>query len=217
MTKAAPLPAYLIQKFQGWKSSKFAEQNALYKHLADEGQKPPAMVISCCDSRVNPTALFDTDPGEFFIHRNIANFVPPYSMTGDNHGTSAALEYAVTSLGVSHIIVIGHSACGGVNGCYQMCSGKAPQLEKSTSFVGRWIDLLRPAFERVKHLDSEEKQIAALELEGILLSLENLMGFPFVKQGVENGTLTLHGLWNDIGAGELYCYDEKSGKFEQLT
>ena len=217
MTKAAPLPAYLLQKFQGWKTSKFAEKKALYKHLADEGQKPPAMVISCCDSRVNPTALFEADPGEFFIHRNIANFVPPYSLTGDNHGTSAAIEYAITSLGVSHIIVLGHSACGGVNGCYQMCAGKAPALEDSTSFVGRWINLLRPAFERVKHLETEEQQIAALEREGILLSLENLMSFPFVKQAVENNTLTLHGLWNDIGEGDLYSYNEKTAEFERLT
>ena len=102
MTNAAPLPAYLIQRFQGWKAGKFVENNFLYKRLAEEGQHPPAMVISCCDSRVNVTALFEADPGEFFIHRNVANLVPPFSPTGDYHGTSAAIEYAVTSLGVAH-------------------------------------------------------------------------------------------------------------------
>ena len=174
------------------------------------------MVIACCDSRVNVTALFEADPGEFFIHRNVANLVPPFSPTGDYHGTSAAIEYAVTSLGVAHIIVLGHSGCGGVNGCHAMCTGKAPELEESTSFVGRWIDILRPGFERVKHLETEEMQIAALEREGVLVSLENLMSFPFVKHAVENDTLSLHGLWNDIGEGDLYFYNTKIKKFEPV-
>ena len=217
MTNATPLPAYLIQRFQGWKATKFVENKVWYKHLAEEGQHPRAMVISCCDSRVHVTAMFGSDTGEFFIHRNVANLVPPYSPTGDYHGTSAAVEYAVTSLGVAHIIVLGHSGCGGVKGCHQMCSGKAPQLEESTSFVGRWMDILRPGFERVKHMDTEEQQIAALEREGVLVSLENLMSFPFVKHAVENDTLSLHGLWNDIGEGDLYFYNEKSGEFEQVT
>ena len=216
MTNAAPLPAFLTRRFQGWKATKFVESNFLYKRLAEEGQHPPAMVISCCDSRVNVTALFEADPGEFFIHRNVANLVPPFSPTGDYHGTSAAIEYAVTSLGVAHIIVLGHSGCGGVNGCHAMCSGKAPELEKNTSFVGRWMDILRPGFERVKHLETEEMQIAALEREGVLVSLENLMSFPFVKQAVENDTLSLHGLWNDIGEGDLYFYNTKSNKFEPV-
>ena len=217
MTNAAPLPAYLIQRFQGWKATKFVENKVWYKHLAEEGQHPRAMVISCCDSRVHVTEMFGSDTGEFFIHRNVANLVPPYSPTGDYHGTSAAVEYAVTSLGVAHIIVLGHSGCGGVNGCHQMCSGKAPELEESTSFVGRWMDILRPGFERIKHLDTEEKQIAALEREGVLVSLENLMSFPFIKQAVENDTLSLHGLWNDIGEGDLYFYNVKSDNFEQVT
>ena len=217
MTNATPLPAYLIQRFQGWKATKFVENKVWYKHLAEEGQHPRAMVISCCDSRVHVTAMFGSDTGEFFIHRNVANLVPPYSPTGDYHGTSAAVEYAVTSLGVAHIIVLGHSGCGGVKGCHQMCSGKAPQLEESTSFVGRWMDILRPGFERVKHMDTEEQQIAALEREGVLVSLENLMSFPFVKHAVENDTLSLHGLWNDIGEGDLYFFNEKSGEFEQVT
>jgi carbonic anhydrase len=97
-----------------------------------------------------------------------------------------------------------------------MCSGKAPELEKNTSFVGRWMDILRPGFERVKHLETEEMQIAALEREGVLVSLENLMSFPFVKQAVENDTLSLHGLWNDIGEGDLYVYNTKSKKFEPV-
>jgi carbonic anhydrase len=97
------------------------------------------MVISCCDSRVHVTSIFGADEGEFFIHRNIANLVPPYNPDGEYHGTSAAVEYAVTSLGVAHIVVLGHSNCGGVKGCHDMCSA-TPRLERNPpSSAAGWI------------------------------------------------------------------------------
>jgi carbonic anhydrase len=174
------------------------------------------MVISCCDSRVHVTAIFGSDTGEFFIHRNIANLVPPYQPDGGHHGTSAAVEYAVTTLKVAHIVVLGHSNCGGVSGCYEMCSGGAPELEQSSSFVGRWMDILRPGYERVKHLGSREEQIAALEREGVLVSLENLMSFPFVREAVEGETLSIHGLWTDIGDGSLFCFDQEDATWRTV-
>lgn len=204
---AAPLPEYLVQRYQGWKATKFVENKVWYKHLAEDGQHPRAMVISCCDSRVHVTAIFGSDTGEFFIHRNIANLVPPYSPDGDHHGTSAAVEYAVNTLKVAHIVVLGHSNCGGVNGCFQMCSGAAPELEEKTSFVGRWMDILRPGYDRIAGKGSDEEQIRALEREGVVVSLENLMSFPFIREQVEAESLSLHGLWNDIGEGSLLFYD----------
>ncbi len=105
MNAAKPLPAYLIQRYQGWKATTYSDNRAWYKRLANEGQRPRAMVISCCDSRVHVTSIFGADQGEFFIHRNIANLVPPYEPDGDHHGTSAAVEYAVTALNVAHLIV----------------------------------------------------------------------------------------------------------------
>lgn len=207
-----PLPSSLVQRYQGWKATTYSENASWYRRLASEGQHPRAMVISCCDSRVHVTAIFGADHGEFFIHRNVANLVPPYEPDGDHHGTSAAVEYAVTALKVAHVIVLGHSSCGGVQGCHDMCSGKSPELEKKTSFVGRWMDILRPGYDKVKGLP-EEEQVRALEREAVLVSLSNLMTFPFVKEAVEAGTLTLHGLWTDIGEGGLEYYDETTGKF----
>ena len=207
MTSNTPLPAYLVQRYKGWKATKYVENKVWYKHLAEDGQHPRAMVISCCDSRVHVTAIFGSDTGEFFIHRNIANLVPPFSPSGDHHGTSAAVEYAVTTLKVAHIIVLGHSHCGGVNGCYKMCSGAAPELEQDSSFVGRWMDILRPGYDRIKDIKGEEEQLRALERQGVLVSMENLMTFPFVRNAVENETLSIHGLWNDIGEGDLYYCD----------
>lgn len=197
-----PLPGYLVQRFHGWKATAYAENRIWYRRLAEDGQRPRAMVISCCDSRVHVTSIFGADQGEFFIHRNIANLVPPYEPDGEAHGTSAAIEFAVLSLKVAHLIVLGHSGCGGVKGCHDMCSGKAPELEEKTSFVGRWMDILRPGYKRIDMLPADE-QVRALERQAVIVSLENLMTFPFVRNAVEAGEMSLHGLWTDTGEGEL--------------
>ncbi|OWU85798.1 carbonic anhydrase [Oceanicola sp. 22II-s10i] len=213
MEFAKPLPAYLAKRYRGWKATAFAENRAWYRHLADEGQHPRAMIISCCDSRVHVTAIFGADQGEFFIHRNIANLVPPYEPDGKQHGTSAAVEYAVTALKVAHIVIVGHSNCGGVQGCLDMCTGHAPALEDKSSFVGRWMDLLRPGYDRIKDIEGTDAQRRALEKQAILVSLDNLMTFPFVAEAVKADKLTLHGLWNDIGEGGLEEFDAATGKF----
>lgn len=216
MQHAKALPKYLVQRYQGWKATQYAENAAWYQRLATEGQRPRAMVISCCDSRVHVTSIFGADSGEFFIHRNIANLVPPYAPDGDHHGTSAAVEYAVNALKVAHLIVLGHSRCGGVQGCIDMCQGKAPELEKPNSFVGRWMDILRPGYEAVKDIEEGETQARALEQRSVVISLENLMTFPFVSEKVEAGDLSLHGLWTEIGEGALEEYDPASNRFRTI-
>jgi len=210
MDQARPLPAYLAQRFHGWKATTFQENKAWYRRLAASGQHPRVMVISCCDSRIPVTAIFGADEGEFFVHRNIAGLVPPYNPDGQYHGTSAAVEYAVTSLGVAHIVVLGHSNCGGVQACHDMCCGLAPELEMKSSFVGRWMDILRPGFDRVAHLPILERP-RALEKEAVLVSLQNLMNFPFITELVADDRLTLHGLWTDTGEGDLEQFDPARG------
>jgi carbonic anhydrase len=143
MDQAKPLPSYLLQRYHGWKATTYSENQAWYRRLASEGQRPRALVISCCDSRVHVTSIFGADQGEFFIHRNIANLVPPFKPDGDYHGTSAAIEYAVTALNVAHLIVLGHSNCGGVQGCIDMCKGNAPELEEKAIFCALNTDWLR--------------------------------------------------------------------------
>ncbi|ETA53937.1 carbonic anhydrase [Ponticoccus alexandrii] len=208
-----PLPTFLVQRFQGWKATAYAENSAWYRRLATEGQRPRAMIIACCDSRVHVTSIFGADQGEFFIHRNIANLVPPYEPDGNQHGTSAAVEYAVTALKVAHIVVVGHSRCGGVQGCLDMCEGRAPELEDQTSFVGRWMDILRPGYETIK--DAENKP-EAFEKEAIRTSLRNLMTFPFVEKAVAARQLSLHGVWNEIAEGGLEHLDPVTGEFAAI-
>jgi len=206
-----PLPAFLIQRYRGWLATTHAENKAWYRRLAAEEQRPRAMVITCCDSRVQVTSVFGADRGEFFIHRNIANLVPPYQPDGLQHGTSAAVEYAVAALNVPHLLVIGHSSCGGVKSCHDMCAGHAPDLESSSSFVGRWMDILRPGYERVKDIADEETRTRALEEQAVLVSLENLLTFPFVRDAVAAETLSLHGIWMDIAEGHLNVYQPGQG------
>ncbi len=206
MTHTKPLPSYLIQRYQGWKATTYTQNEPWYRRLAEEGQHPRAMVISCCDSRVHVTSIFGAEQGEFFIHRNIANLVPPYQPDGGLHGTSAAIEYAVSGLKVAHIIVLGHSNCGGVHGGHDMCAGNAPELEKDSSFIGRWMDILRPGYERIKHIEDEPQRRRALEKEAVLVSLENLAAFPIVEAAMAAGLLSLHGLWTDISNGGLEHY-----------
>lgn len=213
MYRVRPLPNYLVQRYHGWKATGYADNKSFYKRLATDGQHPRAMVIACCDSRVNVIPMFGADQGELFIHRNIANLVPPYQPDGDHHGTSAAVEYAVRVLKVSNLMVMGHSGCGGIQGCIDMCKGNAPELEAKGSFVGRWMNILRPRFDRVADIKDDAAQALAMEKLAVVTSLENLMSFPWVEEAVSAGTLTLHGLWNDIGEGGLEHYDPQQDKF----
>jgi len=215
MSIARPLPDYLVRRYLGWKATTFTENRTWYKRLATDGQHPRAMVISCCDSRVHVTSIFGADQGEFFIHRNIANLVPPFTSDGGLHGTSAAVEYAVRELKVAHLIVLGHSGCGGVKGCYDMCSGAAPELEAETSFIGRWMDILRPGYRSLAP-GPRDSQLAALEKAAVAISLQNLLTFPFVQDAVADEMLTLHGLWHDIGVGGLEVLEAGTGDFVPL-
>ena len=210
------LPNYLIKRYKAWKATVYEEKKNWYKKIASEGQNPRAMVISCCDSRIHATSMFGADMGEFFIHRNIANLVPPYNPDGDHHGTSAAVEYALKTLQVAHIIILGHSHCGGIKSGYKLfCSN---QISHESIFVNKWLDILKPAYENIsKNINRfDEGNNADLEKESIKFSLNNLTDFPFVKSALNKKELVLHGLWHDIGSGTLETLDPLSMNFIKI-
>ncbi|WP_338048874.1 carbonic anhydrase [Rhodobaculum claviforme] len=213
--QASPLPSDLVARYRDWRATRYEEKRGRYAQLASEGQRPHAMVISCCDSRVTLPEMFGADPGEFFVHRNIASIVPPHDPGAQRHCTSAAVEYAVSVLQVPHVLVIGHSGCGGVQGCHDMCAGLAPALEAEGSMVGRWLDVLRPVYARTIDVDPALR-LGAMERAGVLISLENLLSYRFVQAPVAAGRLRLHGLWTDIASGVLEEYDATSGTFVPL-
>jgi len=198
----------LITGYRRFRTGRFTQQNALYQRLADLGQSPRVMVIACCDSRADPALIFDTAPGEIFVVRNVANLVPPYSPSDKFHGTSAALEFAVTGLEVSHILVLGHARCGGIEASLSR--------QEDGSFIGRWVSILDETRQSIDPTTSHEKQCVSLELAGIGQSLKNLVTFPFVAERVEAGTLSLHGGYFDIATGMLNMRDPENGMFAEI-
>lgn len=216
MKFAKALPPFLIARHRERRAARTAEELARLRDLAEHGQYPRAMVIACCDSRVMESEVFGSEAGEFFVHRNIANLVPPYTPDGQQHGTSATIEYAVKVLKVRHLIVMGHSRCGGVAGCYDMLAGNAGAPD-ADSFVGHWLEILAPsAQELIDQGMGRADAVRRLEQRAVLRSLDNLMTFPFVAEEVHVGRLQLHGTWKDIGDGDLEVYDAESNAFYRL-
>lgn len=207
------LPERLATGYRNFMSGRYASERDRYRALAREGQEPHTMVIACCDSRAAPETIFDAGPGELFVVRNVANLVPPYAPDDNYHGTSAALEFAVQSLKVSSILVLGHGRCGGIRAAL---SPDAPPLSPG-DFIGRWMNMVAPAAETVAKneiMTSSERQ-TALERISIRYSMANLRTFPCVKILEGKGRLTLYGAWFDISTGELWVMNPETGDFQR--
>jgi carbonic anhydrase len=196
----------LIQGYRRFREGDYEARRMRWERLA-QGQAPPVMLIGCCDSRVDPAIVFDTDPGQVFVLRNVANLVPPYEVGGGRHGASAAIEFAVTGLEVKHIVVMGHGACGGIAAAL---SGDAATSEGN--FVNRWMAIIDECRDEIAASDIEDKQ-RALELAAIKVSLRNLRSFPYIREREAAGLLKLHGTFFAIAEGVLYVLDEESGTF----
>ncbi|KAF3444655.1 hypothetical protein FNV43_RR14348 [Rhamnella rubrinervis] len=189
-----------------FKKEKFDKNPALYGELA-KGQSPKFMVFACSDSRVCPSHVLDFQPGEAFVVRNVANMVPPYDKTR-YAGVGAAIEYAVLHLKVEYIVVIGHSACGGIKGLLSF----PDEGPTSTDFIEDWVKIALPAKNKVKSEHGSEpfpELCAYCEKEAVNVHLGNLLSYPFVRQGLVNKTLGLKGGYYDFvkGTFELWGLD----------
>jgi carbonic anhydrase len=205
--------AKLTSGFKVFRDGRFKEQRATYEALVDQGQKPGVALIACSDSRVDPATLLQADPGDLFIVRNVANLVPPHESGGRFHGTSAALEYAVQHLEVGHIIVLGHAHCGGIRSLF----AEGPEDGEGSQFVAPWMSLVRSAHLRVEGTmpeASDEEKARVCEQAAVLVSLENLMTFPSIRQRVREKQLRLHGWYIDIRSCDLRIYDPVGQRFE---
>lgn len=202
----------LLDGFKRFQKEYFGDDDHLYASMKD-GQPAKTLMISCCDSRVDPAIVTDCDPGDLFIVRNVANLVPPCDDDGHHHGTSAALEFAVNNLQVENIIIMGHASCGGIKALWE------DDGAHNSKFIHSWVSIAQSAKDWVqdKLTNAEpEVQIKACEQRAILESLANLMTFSCVRKGIEEGTLSLHGWYFDISAGDLLCYSTDTGAFEVL-
>ncbi|TIN11190.1 carbonic anhydrase [Mesorhizobium sp.] len=207
------LPDHLLTGYRNFMSGRYLAESGRYRSLAREGQAPETMIIACCDSRAAPEAIFDAGPGELFVLRNVGNLVPPYAPDDQFHSTSAALEFAVQSLKVKNIVVMGHGRCGGIRAALD--STAAPL--SPGDFIGKWMSLIAPAAETVSSstfMTATERQ-TALERISIRYSIANLRTFPSVSILEGKRRLSLHGAWFDISTGELWVMNKDTGDFER--
>ena len=206
------LPDTLADRYRRFKFRHFVPNQDHYEALAQNGQNPEIMVVSCCDSRVDPETIFSALPGELFVMRNVANLVPPFETSGKFHGVSAALEFAALNLRVKHIVILGHSSCGGVRACLDRAAARQTEAQ----FLTNWMSMLDAA--RTKVTDElagrpAHEMLAALEREGIKTSLANLRTFPCIQVLEAKGRIALHAAHYDIANGTLSVLNEGTTEF----
>lgn len=202
--------AALVEGYRRFRSQGYSQHRSRWDRLALSGQSPKVMVIACSDSRVDPTNIFDTEPGQMLVVRNVANLVPPYETTPGLHGVSAALEYAVSHLHVEHIVVLGHGQCGGIH------AALTPGTLNEDSFIGKWMRQIEPVRQRVMAALEIEPDIdpqQALEFASIRQSIHHLRTFPFVIAAEQTGALKIHGAHFSISDGILRVMRSGESRF----
>jgi len=210
------LSPLLLEGYESFLSGRFQSERRKFRELAQCGQHPHTLVIGCCDSRVTPEEIFDAEPGEIFDVRNVANLVPPHASNDYHHGSWAAIDYAVSNLRVSQIVVLGHARCGGVRAFLELYAGK-PVLAKE-DYIGNWISMLTKAAGGLPPPPPTFDQAYAdrLARESIKQGLANLRTFEKVAAAERAGSLTLHGAFFGIEDASLFALDESSGEFAQI-
>ena len=207
----------LLKGYRRFREEGYPSQRARYDRLVAEGQSPKLMIIGCSDSRVDPAQIFDVDPGDIFVVRNVAALVPPFETTPGQHGVSAALEFAVNVLEVRQIVVMGHGMCGGCKAALtQELHGNRPG---EGGFIAQWISLLDEVREPVarKYGTTGREAERAMEFAAVRASLQNLLSFPCVQERLEQGSLKLRGTFFAISEGVLYLLDDETGEFEPVS
>ncbi len=204
------LPERLLNGYANFRSGRYASEAERYRMLGEGHQTPKILMIACCDSRAAPETVFDAGPGEMFVVRNVANLVPPYMPDGGHHATSAALEFAVLSLNVAHIVVMGHGRCGGIRAAV---SDAGPLSH--TDFIGSWMRAIKDVARAVPH-DHDAVHERQVERASIEHSLANLRTFPWIRMREAKKDLSLHGIWFDISLGELHSFSEPDAVWDLI-
>lgn len=205
----------LTSGFLEFQRNTFVPKQALFQQLAIK-QSPKIMMVACSDSRVDPAILTNCEPGDLFMVRNVANLVPPCALDHAAHGTSAALEFAVTSLEVEHIVVLGHSGCGGIKALLTA----DPAIAREHTFIHNWMQIADEAKRRTlitaRH-QPQDIQLRILEQESIKTSLANLLSFPWIEAAIDAGRLRIHGWRFDLAEGNMYVYVPEEDRFTPLN
>ena len=204
----------LVNGFKNFRKSYFEKRSKVLQQLAEKGQSPQTMVICCSDSRVEPSILFGTGPGDLFVVRNVANLVPPFT-SKDNVSIGSALEYAVKILRVKDIIVLGHAHCGGVAAlCNSINNDKEGEItDNLTDFIKSWVDIAKPALSKVYFDHKDENIEVNSERAVVLYSYNNLLTYPWLNDAVNENSLEIHAWWLDFKSVMLWKKAQGSDAF----
>lgn len=193
----------ILRGYQGFRKKYAIGDESVMQHLAYNGQQPEVMVVACCDSRVDPSIILQCEPGDLFIVRNVANIIPPYESDDGHHGTSAALEFGICFLNVKHLIILGHSQCGGIDALISGCNFS------KNDFISNWVSQVK--------LDPEHLDVSCVSQLSIAKSYENCFTFPWIKQKVDLGLLQIHQWYFDIKEGEILVYNHQRDRYLPLN
>lgn len=193
----------MLKGYQVFRKKYASGDHSVMRHLADVGQQPNIMVVACCDSRVDPAVILQCGPGEVFVTRNVANIIPPYENDEGHHGTSAALEFGICYLHVKHLVILGHSQCGGINALLH-----SKQL-KHDDFISNWVSLIT-----IDAKDSKDEDHFAKS--ALLQSYQHCLTFPWIKERVDQKKLIIHLWYFDIETGEIFTYGHTEKKYQPL-
>tara|TARA_B100001057_G_scaffold273327_1_gene273680 strand:+ start:217 stop:849 length:633 start_codon:yes stop_codon:yes gene_type:complete len=203
------IPKFLIERYQFWKKNTFEDYKDTYHQASRSAQKPIAMIITCCDSRILENTIFGGSVGDYFIHRNIANIVPSKKDIEKNLQTLSAIEYALKVLKISNLIILGHSNCGGVEYAYKTLKDKNDF--NNFEYVNKWTSCLKVSFKSIPEDLLENEKITFLEKENIKQSIKNLSEYEFINKLINEKKLNVIGLWYQIGSGLIkYLNDKKN-------
>lgn len=201
----------LYKGIQRFRESYFKKEEDFFKRIS-KGQTPEVFFITCSDSRIDPNLITQSKPGELFIVRNVGNIIPPYDAIKDKNSVAAAIEFAVLNLKVKDIIVCGHSNCGAMQAIF-----KDKKEFDNMPHLRDWLKLALPVKKMIErhYPDAQgESRQRIVEKENILAQLKNIQTYPFVLQALEDGSLSLHGWYYDIGTGNICAYNPNTDSFE---
>jgi carbonic anhydrase len=207
----------LLKGFADFRLGYYHDHLDLFEKLATEGQSPKILIVGCADARVDPGILTQTKPGDIFTVRNIGAMVPPALDPPDQqqHGTSAAIEFAVRGLAVEHIVILGHALCGGIAALVDGDKSAFADYDYLSTWTAIAQDVRDLAVEKLKGRTHEEI-LRVVEQAAVVNSVRNLMSFPWVAEKVKAGTLVLHAWWFNLTKGQLYAFNPTSLAFEPV-
>ena len=199
------IPKFLVERYQFWKNNTFENYKGIYQQASKNPQKPIAMIITCCDSRILENTIFGGGVGDYFIHRNIANIIPSKNDKSQNIQTLSAIEYALKVLKIQNLIILGHSNCGGVEYSYKKLLDK--KNINDFEYINQWVSCLQNSFKNIPNDLTETEKITFFEQENIKQSIKNLREYDFIDKLINENKLNVVGLWYQINSGLIKFLD----------